>query len=374
MADAAPVLKLVTLAGGVVCVLAALALRARESWPARHPALAGVLLLLPAVTGVAGHLWLFVSLLPVLPRQPIVAGAFFGLMVFAMPIAMGASVIAFLALVDRSALPTIEDPALLVRTSLAAALGCVVAGMLLLQTLSLMRRSVALAILLVPLLVALFPLVRQLLWAPALLAGLRRRQRQLEPACAADLRAWAGGIAATYRLGKLDVLFGPAKVANAAAVGFPPLTRFIMIGDGLTRAMPAHELRAILAHEIAHVLRGDVRNQLLLWIGLTSLWVYVSSAIRIAMDVRGPFWAMAGGAGSLAVVAVAGRYSRYCELAADRLAAELTEDPAAMRDALSRLADVTKMPAHRRSPTHPSLKDRLDALPVPAQASAPLVR
>jgi Zn-dependent protease with chaperone function len=64
------------------------------------------------------------------------------------------------------------------------------------------------------------------------------------------------------------------------------------------------------------------------------------------------------------VFLLAGRYSRHCELAADRLAADLTEDPAAMRDALSRLADVTKTPADRRSPTHPSLTDRLDALGV----------
>jgi heat shock protein HtpX len=132
-----------------------------------------------------------------------------------------------------------------------------------------------------------------------------------------------------------------------------------MIGDGLSANMPPRELRAILAHEIAHVLRSDVRNQLLVWIGLGSIWTYAWTAISVTFDLRGAVWAAGSGVGWTGVLMLWGRYSRRCELAADRLAGELMEAPADMRAALIRLAEITKVPPDRRSPTHPSLNDRL---------------
>lgn len=362
MAALADVALFVALTGAVVVIVAGVWLRAQPAWAERHPKLTAACAALAMLAGGAAYFWLVVSQVPRLPRDPLLAGALIGLIFGGTAPAMALPVIALLAAVERGPFPRIADPWLMAWMSLATALGCVVGGILLLQFIGLLRFAGALGLLLVPLGVALFPLARQLFWAPALLVALRRRQGHLEPACAPALRDWTRDIATTYRLGKIEVLFGPARHKNAAAIGFWPLTRFIMIGDGLTAAMPEREVRAILAHEMAHVLRADVRNQLLLWIALASLWVYISSAVRISLGLHGPFWAAMSGAGSVVALVIAGRYSRYSELATDRLAAELTDDADGMAAALTRLAEITKTPPHQRFPTHPSLNERLENL------------
>ena len=78
--------------------------------------------------------------------------------------------------------------------------------------------------------------------------------------------------------------------------------------------------------------------------------------------VHVPWWAMASGTGVGGVMYVAGLYSRRCELATDRLAAELTEDSEALAEALGRLGELTRIPPDRRFPTHPSLNERLENL------------
>ena len=351
--------RLMALTGTAVLVVAALCLRGRESWLARHPRPVAGLAGLAMLTGAAAYAGYVLPLMASFPRHPILGGALVGWMFGAVPLAMALPVILLIAIVDKGTLPRVEDPAVLVWTSLAVVVGCAVAGILLLQFFSLMRWSGSWAFLLVPFGVALFPLVRQLFWAPALVSALQRRQRQLEPAYADELRAWVAGISDTYRLERIQILFGPAKHANAAAIGFWPLTRFIMLGDGLTSVMPEREARAILAHEVAHVLRHDMRNQTLLYVALASAWVYAWVAISRSFGLGGPWWALASGIGWGSIMFLAGLHSRRCELATDRLGAELIDDPDAMGAALTRLAEITKTPPNQRFPTHPSLNERL---------------
>lgn len=356
--------------GGVaLTVIGGLCMRGRGPFIERHRFMAIACVVVAMSSGGFFYMAAFESVLDVLPRDLIVAGAFFGLAFGALPVAIGAPVLLLLFLADPEFRLRVQDPALSAWMGLAALAGCVVSGILLLQVFSLIRGSAVLAIVLVPVAVGLFPFIQQLFRAPALLVGLRRRQQQLEPACAGELRAWADALAATYRLGEIEVLFGPAKVANAAAVGFRPFTRFIMMGDGLTAEMPPRELRAILTHEIAHILRNDVRNQALLAIGLGTAWVYLWAAVSMAAGLRGPMWALTSAAGWMAVLILTGIYSRRCELAADRLAAELMEAPDEMRDALTRLGSLTPLPTSHRSHTHPSLDERLASLSALPRAS-----
>ena len=362
MADVALVARTVALAGAAVLVIAALCLRGRESWTARHPRFSGFLSGLAMVTGGAAWMWLLDGVLRVLPRDVLIAGPIVGLMFGGIAVALALPVVLLLAIIDRGSLPRVEDPSLLVWTGLAASAGCAVTGILLLQFFSLLEWSGAWAFLFVPFGLALFPFGKQLFWAPALMAALRRRQSRLEPTYAGSLREWCDRVSVTYRTGTLDVLFGPASEAGAAAIGFWPFTRFIMIGDGLTSVMPEREVRAILAHEVAHVLRSDVRNQLALWLALGTLWVYVWVAISMSLGLRGPVWAFANGLGIGLMMMLTARYSRHCELMADRLAEELIDDPGAMAAALTRFAEMTRTPAGQRFPTHPSLNDRLASL------------
>ena len=350
------------IAGLALVVIAALCLRGRDALIERHPAVVVAHVTVAMASGGLLYCAAFSSILWSLPRDPLVAGAFFGLAFGAIPVALGAPVLLLMFLVDPKFRLHLPDLRMSMWMGLAAFVGCVVSGILFFQFLGLLRASGMFALLLVPVGVALFPFLRQLFRAPALLAGLRRRQARLEPSCAAELRGWADALAGTYRLGKIEVLFGPAKVANAAAVGFWPFTRFIMIGDGLTAVMSPRELRAILTHELAHVLRSDVRNQTLLWIGLGSVWIYTWAALAMAGNLRGPLWAVASSIGWFGVTMLAGLYSRRCELAADRLAAELMDAPEDMRDALTRLGTLTMLPSSKRSITHPSLNERVAAL------------
>ena len=134
----------------------------------------------------------------------------------------------------------------------------------------------------------------------------------------------------------MDVPLAGCAVAGILLLQFFSLMQWS--GSWAFLLMPERGARAILAHGVAHVLRHDVRNQMLLWVALASAWVYAWVAISRSFSLGGPWWALASGIGWGGVLFLAGLYSRRCDLATDRLAAELIEDPEAMGAAPPRVA------------------------------------
>jgi heat shock protein HtpX len=202
---------------------------------------------------------------------------------------------------------------------------------------------------------------------------------------------------------KLYVVDDPAP--NAFATGTRLEDSHIAVTTGLVRNLPRYELRAVLAHEVAHIVNDDIRA--------VTVAVATAGLVALLADVlvRAIWWGGGRGrdrrgdagafqlvllvVGLLAVVLapIAAQLIRFAvsrqrEYLADATAAEVLRDPQSMVDALRRLeADSTDLgrfevaTAHlwfeepnategrgqaarmaRRFATHPTMDQRIERL------------
>lgn len=203
---------------------------------------------------------------------------------------------------------------------------------------------------------------------------------------------------------KLYVVDDPAP--NAFATGLSLEDSHVAVTTGLVERLPRYELRAVIAHEVAHIVNDDVRTVTVAvaTAGLVALLadVAVRAAFYGGMGRRRSSNRDAGAAqlvlivvGVLAVILaplaaqlIRFAVSRQREYLADATAAELLRDPQSMVDALRRLEEdrtpLTRFEsanAHlwfeepndvdakdrranlaRRFATHPPLTDRIARL------------
>jgi heat shock protein HtpX len=204
---------------------------------------------------------------------------------------------------------------------------------------------------------------------------------------------------------KLYIVDDPAP--NAFATGLSLEDSHVAVTTGLVERLPRYELRAVLAHEVAHIVNDDIRT--------VTVAVATAGLVALLADVliRATYFGGAGrrrssanrndGAGQALLVLVAivaavlaplaaqlirFAVSRQREYLADATAARILRDPQSMVDALRRL-DEDRTPltrfesanAHlwfeepndlegsgrtaglaRRFATHPSLTDRIARL------------
>ena len=141
-----------------------------------------------------------------------------------------------------------------------------------------------------------------------------------------------------------------SRTANAAVTGLGR-TRRILLFDTLLDTFTADEVEAVLAHELAHQLHGDIRRGLLVQGALTLVTFWVASeALRAGgarLGLEGPadigglplFGLVLMGAG-LAALPLANGWSRHVEHAADRFALETISGPAPFIGAMERLATL----------------------------------
>jgi heat shock protein HtpX len=204
---------------------------------------------------------------------------------------------------------------------------------------------------------------------------------------------------------KLYVVDDPAP--NAFATGLSLEDSHVAVTTGLVEQLPRYELRAVLAHEVAHIVNDDIRA--------VTIAVATAGLVALLADVaiRATFYGGAGrrrggggrnDGGAQALLVVVGilaavlaplaaqlirfAVSRQREYLADATAAQILRDPQSMVDALRRLdADRTPLtrfesanahlwfeepndlegtgrPAHlaRRFATHPTLQQRIARL------------
>lgn len=142
-------------------------------------------------------------------------------------------------------------------------------------------------------------------------------------------------------------LGGKTKKANAALTGLGS-TRRILVSDTMLAEYSDEEIEVVLAHELAHHVRGDIWKGIVLESLLILAGFDLASVVLRALgrpiglesvaDVAGlPLLLLAAGAVSLAMLPVAYAMSRAFERSADRFALDLTRNPAAFISAMRRL-------------------------------------
>ncbi|TVR29256.1 MAG: zinc metalloprotease HtpX [Nitriliruptor sp.] len=212
---------------------------------------------------------------------------------------------------------------------------------------------------------------------------------------------------------KLYIVDDPAP--NAFATGLKLEDSHIAVTTGLIERLPRYELRAVLAHEVAHILNDDIRavTVAVATAGLVALLADVIVRMMWLGGARGGRRGGGGGSGGggaqviflvlglvalvlapLAAQLIRFAVSRQREYLADATAAEVLRDPQSMVNALRRIdGDQTTLQhfevatAHmwfeepndtqsrdaskggnkaakmaRRFATHPSMKERIERL------------
>ncbi|MTV26654.1 M48 family metallopeptidase [Nitriliruptoraceae bacterium ZYF776] len=208
---------------------------------------------------------------------------------------------------------------------------------------------------------------------------------------------------------KLYVVDDPAP--NAFATGLSLEDSHVAVTTGLLRELPRYELRAVLAHEVAHILNDDIRA-VTVAVATAGLVALLADVLIRAMwfgggrggNRGGRGGNNQGGGGAAAIIAILGilavilapiaaqlirfAVSRQREYLADATAADLLRDPQSMVNALRRIdGDTTEIrhfevaTAHlwfeepnetrgkdraakmaRRFATHPSIRERVERL------------
>lgn len=141
-----------------------------------------------------------------------------------------------------------------------------------------------------------------------------------------------------------------SRTANAAVTGLGR-TRRILLFDTLLDQFTAEEIEAVLAHELAHQIHGDIGRGLLVQGALTLVTFWIADlALRSGVgwlglagpaDIAGlPLFGLILLLVSLATLPVANGWSRRVEWQADRFALETIPDPRAFIGSMERLATL----------------------------------
>ena len=217
--------------------------------------------------------------------------------------------------------------------------------------------------LVIPILLSLLPL-----YEACILPWLRYlRAARLGESGHEDLENWLKELAAKRRIPPFRVRVHAGTERNAFAMG-GVFGNLVVIGNGLLTNMAQAQLKAILAHEIAHVMRRDVAKLLAAvltgaicyaWLLTEYLAPLLESGVPALLAVG---WPLLFAVAICAYVALPGYVSRRLEYGADRLAVSLLGDGQAMIDALMRLHELRRTPLDRRMWTHPTGRARIDAI------------
>ena len=143
----------------------------------------------------------------------------------------------------------------------------------------------------------------------------------------------------------------------------------VVIGGGLLERMSHSQLCAVLAHELAHVVKRHV-PRLVLPLTIVGALLHLLVVVTFAhplFDGDELLFVIArailsGASGGLFLVALPGFFMRRMELQADRLAVEMLGDGEPLVDALTTLAELNNQPLDARSWSHPTMQTRIDAI------------
>ena len=225
-----------------------------------------------------------------------------------------------------------------------------------------------LALWLLPFFVALFPLYETFVLPWIQYA----RAPTLKGADLPELEQWVENLSSQRDLPKLRIRIQNGPFENAFAIGGLG-AHLVVLGKGLVDGMSPAHLRAVVAHEIAHVARRDV-PRLLLPLVVVSGTLHAISLVKVSHplfatdDVLGITSGaiLAGLFAGVFMMLLPGFFMRRMELAADRLAAEMLGDGEVLAQALERLGEITGQRLDEWSWSHPPLQTRIAALRSPS--------
>lgn len=219
-----------------------------------------------------------------------------------------------------------------------------------------------------PFFVALFPLYETFVLPWIQYA----RAPTLQTASLPDLEEWVEELGARRDLPKFRIRIQNGPFENAFAIGGLG-AHLVVVGKGLVDSLSPAHLRAVVAHEIAHVVRRDV-PRLLLPLVVVGGTLHAVSVVKVSHPLFATFevWGLVSGtvlAGLFAgtfMMLLPGFFMRRMEFAADRLAAEMLGDGEVLAQALERLGEIAGQRLDEWSWSHPPLQARITALRSPS--------
>jgi heat shock protein HtpX len=192
-------------------------------------------------------------------------------------------------------------------------------------------------------------------WSDKLVLRLQRA-REVTPAEAPKLHRIVDELIGRAGLPKPRVYIVPMQQPNAFATGRNPEHAAIAASEGILRLLDERELRAVIAHELAHVKNRDILIATIA-AAIASAITYIANAVQWSAmfggssrddDERGsPLGALAFAiVAPLAATLVQLAISRAREFQADKTGAEMCGDPEALARALEKIRmGVERMPA-----------------------------
>ncbi len=187
------------------------------------------------------------------------------------------------------------------------------------------------------------------------------RAQQVTEAEAPELVGMVRELATNAGLPMPRVYVCPEQAPNAFATGRNPSHAAVAVTEGLLRTMTPRQVRAVLAHEIAHVRHRDIliSSVAATIAGAITMLAHMAWFIPMGSDddeggnpLTGLFMLILA---PIAAALIQAAISRSREYNADSLGAELCGDPRDLASALDRLQGANKrMPLHA-SPSHSNM-------------------
>jgi heat shock protein HtpX len=188
------------------------------------------------------------------------------------------------------------------------------------------------------------------------------RAQELSPSQAPEIHRMVEELAQQGGLPKPRIYLIPTETPNAFATGRNPEHAVVAVTEGIVNMLQYDELKAVLAHELAHVKNRDILigsiaatlAGVVMMLASMARWAAIfgfggsddddgggNILVLILMSILAPLAAM------LIQMAI----SRSREYLADSTAARLTGDPRSLAHALEKLAYASsKIPMHNPSP------------------------
>ncbi len=191
-----------------------------------------------------------------------------------------------------------------------------------------------------------------------------RLPRLAESPEAVDLQSWVDEVMAGQGRRPIPVRVHEGSLVNAFVL-WGIRKPWLLVGEGLLKEMSLPEVRAVLAHEIAHIVRGDHVRQLLSGIAWAAAITICSQLVIVPLFAADRL--------AVAITAITifnasyfvalGLMMRRVEYATDLLAVDLLDgrgEPLA--SALEKMAVLKRASPKQKSPMHPSVQHRIKAI------------
>ena len=188
------------------------------------------------------------------------------------------------------------------------------------------------------------------------------RSQRLDPDGPMEIRQWLDEQVRRWGIPKFYLRVQAGGMVNALVSG-GAYRHFIVLGQGLLDRLSAEHVKAILAHELGHVLNRDNTRIVLPVVALGTI-LHAMYLKEVALEQQGPVLII--GAVVLGMVIfwylLPLYFLRRRQFEADRRAVELIGDPELVAQALEAFAEVTETPLNQKSWTHPSMGKRIEVI------------